>query len=190
MRYFSAGLWHASAAVAFAAAFGVFGRGDAMGWLRDPIFCLALVPSSCALFPVPDAWAKKGLWKFLHYPLPDWDVLLLSPASHRFWLSHSAALPLSLCWAQWRYPQWAASQEWWPSVASGLCVGIGSHLFWDCVGSRTHRIVVVPHWWHLRSAASRIWLLGGALTSLLVAARISGLEQAARSMALRYLNSG
>jgi hypothetical protein len=37
--------------------------------------------------------------------------------------------------------------------------GIGSHLFWDCVGSRSHKIVFVPYWMSLRAAASRVYLL-------------------------------
>jgi hypothetical protein len=54
--------------------------------------------------------------------------------------------------------------------AAGISVGIGSHLFWDCVGSRSHKIVFVPYWMALRASASRIYLLAGALLCLIIGA--------------------
>lgn len=168
MSYFVPGAWHFAAAMAFAVAFGVLRDGDALFWLRQPLFLLALVPTSSALFFVPDRWAKRGLFKFLHYPLPDWDVLLLGPASHRHWLTHSALISLLLLGAAWQWPQSPLFQGAMSFVV-GLCVGTGSHLFWDCVGSRTHEIVFVPYWWSLRAATSRLYLLAGAALSLGVA---------------------
>jgi hypothetical protein len=180
MKYFGAGLWHLSAALAFAATLGVAERGDPTFRVRDAAFLVALVVSSCALFPVPQSAAKKGVWKFAHYPLPDWDVLLLGPASHRHWLFHSAWLPIVLAMLRLRgEPMWPRIEAL-DSVSLGLCVGIGSHLFWDCVGSRSCSIVVVPHWWTLRARASRLWLLGGAVASLacsVVFANVSGARQ-------------
>jgi hypothetical protein len=48
---------------------------------------------------------------------------------------------------------------------AGLSAGIGAHLFWDCVGSRRHSIVVVPYAWTLREHPSRVYLLAGAAIS-------------------------
>jgi hypothetical protein len=169
MSYLVAGSWHFAAAMAFAAALGVIQKGDALGWLRHPEFVLPLILGSSALFFIPDQWAKKGLMKFLHYPLPDWDVLLLGPASHRNWLTHSPLLPLALVIATFQSP-WSGQVEWLLARAlSGLAVGIGSHLFWDCVSSRSHKIVVVPYGLAMRPALSRVYLLLGAAFSLGVA---------------------
>jgi len=83
VSYVFSGWWHFAAAMAFAVAFGVWAHADATFYLRQIAFLLPLLLSSSALFFVPDRWSKKGALKFLHYPLPDWDVLLLGPASHR-----------------------------------------------------------------------------------------------------------
>ncbi len=155
MSYFGAGLWHFAAALAFGAGVGVIAGGDPLHWLRQPLFTLFLMVSSSAFFFVPDFLAKHGAMKFLHYPLPDWDVLLLA-------------------YLAWREPQFYAHYLALTPVAVGLCVGISSHLFWDCVGSRSHKIIVVPHWFALREATSRFYLLLGAAISLLAALRLAG----------------
>jgi len=166
VSYFVAGLWHWAAAMVFAAAFGILGHDDILFWLRRWEFALPLLIASCALFFVPDSLSKKGLLKFLHYPLPDWDVLLLGPASHRHWLTHSPILPAILLFLAWRYPLLMEHALPFGTVAAGLSIGIGSHLFWDCVGSRSHKIVFVPYWFALRPAAARVYLLLGAVLSL------------------------
>jgi len=178
VSYFGAGLWHCGAALAFAAALGLLEHGDALSRLRDPLFVCALVVSSCALFPIPQAFARRGLWKFLHYPLPDWDVLLLGIASHRHWVSHSAWLPLLLAASKYLQPQFWAAYPLAASPALGLCLGLGSHLLWDLAGSRSHTIVVIPHAWTLRAATSRAWLLVGALLCLASAVCFSDLKLA------------
>jgi len=172
MTYFLPGLWHLAAAMAFAVAFGAWQGGSPFHFLISPAFSLALVVCSSAFFWVPDRWAKKGALKFLHYPLPDWDVLFLGPASHRNWLSHSAMLPLLLLGALWKWPNLA--QPWFFQGALGACVGVGSHLFWDCVGSKRHAIVVVPYWWSLREASSRLYLLVGSALSLCIGSALCG----------------
>ena len=166
MSYLVAGLWHWAAAMVFAAAFGIISHGDVMLWLRRWEFVVPLVIASCALFFIPDSLSRKGLLKFLHYPLPDWDVLLLGPASHRHWLTHSPILPIILLALAWRYPLLMDQALPFGTVAAGFSIGIGSHLFWDCVGSRAHKIIFVPYWFALRPAASRIYLLIGAMLSL------------------------
>ena len=180
MSYFTAGLWHFAAAMAFSATLGLLAGGELDFWLRRAEFLIPLVVSSCALFFVPDKWAKKGPLKFLHYPLPDWDVLLLGPASHRHWLSHSALLPLIFFGLAQRFPLLQHAPL--DGIAAGLAVGIGSHLFWDCVGSRGHKIVFVPYWLALREATSRIYLLGGAVLSLGVATYFSLMQPEAFSL--------
>jgi hypothetical protein len=155
--------------MAFAVTLGLLRGGEPLFWLRQAEFTAPLVVASSALFFVPQGWAKKGLFKFLHYPLPDWDVLLLGPASHRHWLTHSALVPLLLCWAPLRFPLLLNPALPFVPIAVGLCTGIGSHLFWDCVGSRRHSIVCVPYWFTLREAASRLYLLLGAALAIAAA---------------------
>ena len=159
--------------MAFAVAFGVWAHGEPSYYLCQPAFTLPLLLSSSALFFVPDKWAKKGALKFLHYPLPDWDVLLLGPASHRNWLTHSPLLPALLLGALWKWPV-LGSFGWASPLLLGLSLGTGSHLFWDCVGSERHKIVVVPYWFALRESASRLWLLGGAAACLCIAGAVVG----------------
>jgi membrane-bound metal-dependent hydrolase YbcI (DUF457 family) len=161
--------------MSFAVSLGVIQHGDMTALLRRPEFVVPCVLSSSALFFIPDTLAKKGLMKFLHYPLPDWDVLLFGPASHRHWLTHSAILPALLFWLSLRYPQ---GQGLWQMAAIGLCVGVGSHLFWDCVSSRTHKIVVLPYWISLRPAMSRVYLLAGAAASMLIASSFGSVSKA------------
>lgn len=180
MTYFTAGLWHFAAAMAFSATLGLLAGGELDFWLRRLDYFIPLILFSCALFFVPDKWAKKGPLKFLHYPLPDWDVLLLGPASHRHWLTHSALLPLLLFGLAQKFPLLLHAP--FVGIATGLCVGIGSHLFWDCVGSRGHKIVFVPHWMALREASSRVYLLGGAVLSLSVAAYFCLMQPQAASL--------
>jgi hypothetical protein len=165
VSYFVSGLWHFAAAMAFAVAFGIFRHADPLFYGRQIAFVIPFLLSSSALFFIPDKYSKKGALKFLHYPLPDWDVLLLGPASHRNWLSHSPLLPVLLLGSVWKWPHIAAFPFFGP-VALGVCIGVGSHLFWDCVGSQRHKIVVVPYWFALRESASRLYLLAGAVGSL------------------------
>ena len=172
MSYFVSGLWHFAAAMAFAVTFGTWQNGQPLYFLALPAFTLALTVSSSAFFWVPDRWAKRGLWKFLHYPLPDWDVLLLGPASHRNWLTHSPLVPALLFGALWKWPNLASPL--WYQLALGAAIGTGSHLFWDCVGSKRHAIVVVPYWWTLREAPSRVYLLLGATLCLTLGGALCG----------------
>ncbi len=172
MSYFWSGLWHMAAAMAFAVAFAAWQHGQPLYFLQFPAFSFALVVSSAAFFWVPDRWAKRGLWKFLHYPLPDWDVLLLGPASHRNWLTHSPLLPALLVGALWHWPGLASPLFY--QFALGSAIGTGSHLFWDCVGSKRHSVVVVPYWWTLREASSRLYLLTGAALCLAMGGALCG----------------
>jgi hypothetical protein len=166
MSYFVPGLWHFAAAMAFACALGTLHGGDLLFWLRRAEFVLGLLVSSSALFFIPEPWAKKGLMKFLHYPLPDWDVLLLGPASHRHWLTHSPFLAVGAAALGWKYPVLLDAKMPFAWLGAGLCVGLGSHLFWDCISSRSHKIVFVPYWFALRPAMSRVYLLLGATMCL------------------------
>jgi hypothetical protein len=176
VSYFVSGLWHFAAAMAFAASFGVFKSGDYVYYLQDPAFTIPLLVTSSAFFFVPEKYAKKGAMKFLHYPLPDWDVLLLGPASHRNWLTHSALLPLLLLAAVWKWPNLVEFPAFEP-LCIGSCLGTGSHLFWDCVGSQRHKIVVVPYWFALREGSSRLWLLLGASLSLWIGGAFASLQK-------------
>jgi formate-dependent nitrite reductase membrane component NrfD len=70
----------------------------------------------------------------------------------------------------WKYPVLLNESYPFRWIATGLAAGIGSHLFWDCVGSRDHKIIVVPYWFSFKSAFSRLWLLAGAAICLGAAA--------------------
>jgi hypothetical protein len=173
MSYFFPGLWHFGAALLWALGLGVLTHEQAAWWLWRLEFLIPLIVSSSALFWIPESYAKRGLMKFLHYPLPDWDVLFLSPASHRHWLFHSAILPIGCGLLLWHYPVLLDVKLPFRWIGVGLSTGLGSHLFWDCVGSRRHKIVIFPHVWHLHEAASRAWLLVGAAASLVIALQLA-----------------
>ena len=151
--------------MAFSVLLGLL-EGDATRWLFRLEYVVPLLIGSSAMFFIPESLAKKGLMKFLHYPLPDWDVLLLGPASHRHWLTHSPILPILACALVWRYPALLHAGFPMAWIVAGLCIGIGSHLFWDCVGSRSHKIIVIPYWTSMKTALSRIYLLSGAAIAL------------------------
>ena len=104
MRYFVTGLWHFASAMAFTVGLGTLLHGDPLMWLRQAEFTVPLLIASSAFFFIPDGFAKKGPLKFLHYPLPDWDVLFLGPASHRHWFTHSPLLPCTIGALAWRFP--------------------------------------------------------------------------------------
>ena len=169
MSYFFAGLWHFVVALIWAMTLGILTEGKPLLWLTRMEFVIPAILASSSLFWIPDGLAKKGIMKFLHYPLPDWDVLLLSQASHRHWITHSAILPIICFFVLWNFPFLA--KEYFPYrwLTIGLSIGIGSHLFWDCIGSRTHRIIIFPHWWALRSSASRLYLLTGSAVGFVIA---------------------
>lgn len=169
MSYFFSGLWHFIIALVSSLALGLLTSENPLLWLSRLEFVIPAMLGSCALFWIPDGLSKKGFMKFLHYPLPDWDVLLLSFASHRHWITHSPILPMICFFVLWNYPHLAQEQLPFRSITVGLGVGVGSHLLWDCIGSRRHRIVIFPHWWALRESASRLYLLTGAAAAFVIA---------------------
>jgi hypothetical protein len=159
MSYFVPGLWHFASAMAFAVALGVLAGGDPTLWLRRAEFTIPLLIASSALFFIPDGLAKKGLMKFLHYPLPDWDVLLLGPASHRHWLTHSPILPILLVALAWNYPILLSNALPYSWFAAGLSVGIGSHLSGTASARARIKLSSSPTGWPyaLRLRASICW---------------------------------
>jgi membrane-bound metal-dependent hydrolase YbcI (DUF457 family) len=93
-------------------------------------------------------------------------LLVLGPASHRHWLTHSPFLAVGAAALGWKYPVLLDAKMPFAWLGAGLCVGLGSHLFWDCISSRSHKIVFVPYWFALRPAMSRVYLLLGATMCL------------------------
>ena len=169
MSYFFSGLWHFIIALVSSLVLGLLTSENPLLWLSRLEFVIPAMLGSCALFWIPDGLSKKGFMKFLHYPLPDWDVLLLSFASHRHWIAHSPILPMICFFVLWNYPHLAQERLPFRSITVGLGVGVGSHLLWDCIGSRRHRIVIFPQWWALRESASLLYLLTGAAAAVVIA---------------------
>src|ERR1051325_9910755 len=72
-----------------------------VNFLKSVPFLLALILGSSALFFLPTHIAAHSSWldylyQFSHYPLPDWDILLIGMRWHRFFLSRSLIVPLLL----------------------------------------------------------------------------------------------
>lgn len=114
--------------------------------------------------PVHLPWrggALDAAWQFLHYPLSDWDNLLLGMPYHRSFLTHSVvpailALPLVAC------PSGRA-------FVTGFGLGLASNLFWDAVSaSSLTRLVLLPSLGFAAPYAT-IWLITHALLACAVA---------------------
>lgn len=92
----------------------------------------ALIFGSSALFFLPPHinWRFQSvpyyIWTYLRYPLPDWDILVLGMAWHRYFLFHSVLLPLIL------FRQVEIKQSSVNFIA-GLFVGMSSHFVWDAI---------------------------------------------------------
>lgn len=181
--YFWNGLQHALAGVGCAAAFFALTKPtgatttaatftpspDVERWEgRLWWFWFALVMGSSAWFFLPThidrpgTWADR-LWQFTHYPVPDWDVLLLGMPWHRWFLTHSAVIPFVVMGLTFEHPLRRA-------VGYGLAVGMASHLAWDAV-TQSHGtpIVFLPEALFLRGDAARGWLLVNAAVAFGIA---------------------
>lgn len=156
--YFWNGLQHAVFALACVA---VFYRLCASLPYKSSSFWVGLIFSSSALFFLPLHIGKSGslidwLYQFLHYPLPDWDILFCGMSWHRFFLTHSLLLPILLFLVNKR-------RAMLPLIL-GLSIGIGSHLIWDgFTGSMYTPIVFIPYLFSVTGYWAKSWLIGNGV---------------------------
>ncbi len=174
--YFWNGLQHALAGFAFAWAFFALTNtlkmpAAATDLAASPVaeprpgsrvwFWLALTMGSSAFFFLPmhvdhpGTWIDR-LWQFIHYPVPDWDILLLGMDWHRWFLTHSTLLPFMGVALTFEHRPWRPA-------GYGLAIGMASHLTWDAITQHALTpIVFLPDMLVLRGDGARIWLLVNA----------------------------
>jgi len=162
--YFPDGLNHFLCGLLF---LGIFFRFRCRREDFTPLLVLGLLAGSSALFFLPaklPLLSKAGnyYYQFLHYPISDWDILLLGGRWHRFFLTHSVFIPLFLS------P--AARNRRAALFLLGLTLGIASHLAWDACASPNPLIVFYPHYLFMRSLVAKIWLGLNTLALLFLAA--------------------
>jgi hypothetical protein len=132
-------------------------------------YWVGLIMSSSALFFLPAHLTRSRtlidwLYQFLHYPLADWDILLLGIRWHRFFITHALFIPaLFLLF-------WLHAPERYYRFAAGLSVGMSSHLIWDALTcSRYTPIIFLRQVLEIRGYLAKGWLLAhGLLLFLLV----------------------
>jgi hypothetical protein len=127
---------------------------------------VGLLAGSSALFFLPGRLPflshSGNFWfRFLHYPLPDWDILLLGGKWHRLFLSHSVFVVLFLGGLSKNAKM---TQLFW-----GMAIGVASHLFWDAISSANPLIVFYPHYLFFRGIFAKIWLYMNALALIFLA---------------------
>lgn len=116
---------------------------------------LGLILGSSSLFFLPNklpalSQSLNSWYQLLHYPVSDWDILLLGGRWHRFFITHSVFIPLFLS------P--AARNRRLSLFLLGLTIGVSSHLAWDAYSSANPLVVFYPHFLFLRGAFAKIWL--------------------------------
>ncbi len=126
-------------------------------------FWIALIFSSSALFFLPSHIGKYGslidwLYQFLHYPLPDWDILIFNMSWHRFFITHSALFPILL--VLWT---WSKRPTLRPLIL-GVSIGFASHLVWDAItSSLLTPIVFIPYLFSIVGYWAKAWLISNGL---------------------------
>ena len=127
---------------------------------------IGLLVGSSALFFLPAklpvlSRAGNYYYQFLHYPVSDWDILLLGGRWHRFFLTHSVFIPLFLS------P--TARDRRAALLLLGLTLGVASHLAWDAYTSPNPLVVFYPHYLFMRGIVAKIWLGLNTLALLFLA---------------------
>lgn len=134
-------------------------------------FWIGIIFTSSSLFFLPSHIGKYGsfidwAYQFLHYPLPDWDILLFNMNWHRFFISHSALLPILLF-------AWLWNKNFGISLRPliiGVSIGLGSHLIWDAItGSLLTPIVFIPYLFSITGYLAKCWLIFNGLLLFLAA---------------------
>lgn len=172
--YFADGFRHFLTALLFLAAYrgAARERGEA-GFA----FWAGLVVGSSALFFLPNVRvgpsALGALYPFLHFPLPDWDILLLGMEWHRSVFTHSLLAPAAVA-----FPLSLARPS--RPAAAGLLVGAASHLVHDAVtASARTAIILAPGLPGFAGHPARAWLVVNGI--LLFAAAVGFANRRARS---------
>lgn len=153
--YFGNGFEHALAGGGFALLFYHITKS---GYHKHWDYWLALAMSSSALFFVPAHIGRYGFWldrlyQFTHYPLADWDILILGIEWHRFFITHSLLIPLLALVVFLHQPVGYR-------VGLGLCVGQSSHLVWDAITcSLRTPVIFVNSLLEIRGYPAKGWLL-------------------------------
>ena len=116
---------------------------------------LGLVLGSSSLFFLPNklpflSQPVSYWYQFFHYPVSDWDILLLGGTWHRSFLTHSAIIPLLTI------P--LAKDRRVALFILGLTVGVASHLAWDGYSSLNPMIVFYPKTAFIRGLYAKSWL--------------------------------
>lgn len=130
---------------------------------KNIVFWLGITVSSSALFFLPSHIRKPGsfidwLYQFLHYPLPDWDILIFNMSWHRFFVTHSALFPMLLL-----VNKKITVQPFEPLVI-GIVIGLASHLLWDGItGGLSTPIVFIPYLFSIAKYWAKIWLIANGL---------------------------
>lgn len=136
----------------------IFNRMSNQNHVRNLGFVIGLIIGSSALFFLPLHISSYGstldrLYQFLHYPLPDWDILLLGINWHRFFLTHSFVIPviLAIIFLQ-------TSRVFY--LILGICIGVSSHLIWDGLTcSMKTPIVFISTVVEMKGSLAKGWLI-------------------------------
>lgn len=154
-KYFWNGVQHALAGGAFAFVFYKISNTD---YFKKWDYLLGLVMSSSALFFLPSHIGNSRsfidrVYQFFHYPLADWDILLLSIKWHRFFVIHSLIIPVIIVILFLHKP---AGYR----LGMGICVGLSSHLVWDAITCSLYTpIVFLNNLLEIRGYMAKGWLI-------------------------------
>jgi membrane-bound metal-dependent hydrolase YbcI (DUF457 family) len=140
--------------------------------LKNYLFVGGLIISSGSLFFLPlhihpyNSLGNK-LYQFLHYPISDWDILILGIDWHRFFISHSLFLPLFLLILFLHKTKVF-------HFLIGVCVGLSSHLIWDAITcSMITPVVFLSNLLEMRGYFAKGWLIINGTSLYLISIFIS-----------------
>jgi hypothetical protein len=127
---------------------------------------VGLIIGSSSLFFLPNklpflSRSENYYYQFWHYPISDWDILLLGGPWHRFFITHSAIIPTFLLYGP--------GNRRFALICLGLTIGISSHLAWDAYSSANPLIVFYPKVFYFKGFAAELWLYVNTAALLLVA---------------------
>jgi hypothetical protein len=159
--YFWNGFWHLIAAILFTL---LFDRLTRKNNLKNVHFLIGLIFTSSAIFFIPlhiPLPLVDKLYQFIHYPLPDWDILLLGMNWHRFFFTHSLLIPLIM--------MGYIKKSKYNLLISGISIGLSSHLIWDCItGSMMTAIVFIPGL-EITGQMAKSWLAANGIALFVMA---------------------